>query len=435
MFRIKKLSFIMIAIIMFMESILGGSSIFADTLEEINKVFEESEFFEEIKAEYETVKEENEIDETINENIEDIEKFEEVTEEIEEMTVNIDNIEENADNTEEEINEKLEEIIKDEVYKKGEEEFFDFNDILTSGGSIEIEKYNIETEELSEECINILKEDNYILLEKGERYILTAELGLRDETMVKCAEKGLTVKDSYVYAVIMQQLDVNLIDAVKMIAEFGSEVTGREEAKKFRYAKIDYGFMEDDETKGKFLYLLLKGNSMDKIINSYAVSRALGISIKEAMEKYEEGSENYQENEEKIMNAKEELGLLEYDIMPISTEEDEYKEYLRGPFNLEDNTVEQIDTRKGTLQYIDDIVNIPGKNGLNININMTYNVTDYYDKNIGYNCGIYGTCWSMGGITRLGRDEEWERGEWEPNYVMFADGSKYDFHCTEKNGL
>ena len=54
--------------------------------------------------------------------------------------------------------------------------------------------YDIETGELSEECVRLLGEGNYNTLKRWERYTLTAELGLREDIMEKCAEKGLSVR-------------------------------------------------------------------------------------------------------------------------------------------------------------------------------------------------------------------------------------------------
>ena len=230
------------------------------------------------------------------------------------------------------------------------------------------------------------------------------------------------------YAEIAQQLDVSLLDAVRMVSAFGSERKGKEEAAAFRYAKVDYGFMREEETRKTLIDLLIKGNSWESALNAYVVSRALGIEAIEALERYREGSEEYERHEEEIWKEREELGLLDAGAaLADSGEEEEYREYLEGPFNLERNAVESVDTRKGTLEYTDSIVRIPGRNGLDININMSYSSGEYYDSETKE--GLYGTGWNMGGFTRLGRED---RGSWrseEPNYVVFADGSKYDFHC------
>ena len=182
--RIISKALIMITLIQVMG--VNGRCVSADIFGETGIREEEKGFFEENPAEESRVYAEDETEEI----------GEKVTEE---MTEDEDN------------NETGEE--KERIYE-GEEEDFDFNDELTSGGSIEIERYDIETGELSEECVRLLGEGNYNTLKRWERYTLTAELGLREDIMEKCAEKGLSVRESYVYVVIAQQLDVSLLDAV-----------------------------------------------------------------------------------------------------------------------------------------------------------------------------------------------------------------------------
>ena len=155
---------------------------------------------------------------------------------------------------------------------------------------MEIERYEIDEGELSEEAKVIIEARVYGDLNHGEKTVLSDELGLREDTMEECGRNGLSVRESIARALIMQRLEFDFLEAGEVIESFRSERKAEEETLRFRESQREYLFMNGEETKRIFKEYLKRGFDTERILNGYAVSQALGIEMEEAVRDYEEGS-------------------------------------------------------------------------------------------------------------------------------------------------
>ena len=312
-----------------------------------------------------------------------------------------------------------------------------FDDVLTSGGSISIEKYEIDESELSYSAKKAINYSNYSLLKFADKHTLFDELKLREDTMLSCEKFGLTIKESYPYAIIMQRMDSDMAYAVQLIRNFKSEKVALDETQKYSKGRFKYAFLSEEDVKNSFIELLAKGNTFDDILNAYAVSCALDIDIKDALINYKDGSSNFKVNEEKIVTKMLELGIIDMGVATLAEtgdgqEEDEYNEYLKGPFNKKDNSIENVDVKMGTLGYTDGIVSISGKNGMDLNLAMVYSVDNI--RLLNRNENTFGIGWNLN-FTRLGRKEELKFNRaWYPDFISVGSGGEYEIQQKLRTG-
>ena len=267
---------ILLLVLLFMESVIGGERcVLADVIEEAQIEAEQEAFFDENAVE-------NQDDAEGEESLDEIEEVEETPKDSEENKTDVS--EEDTDNIQDVINGVLEtvDMIFDETETSQEDTTEkikitaeNFDDVLTSGGSISIEKYEIDESELSDSAKKAINYSNYSLLKFADKHTLFDELKLREDTMLSCEKFGLAIKESYPYAIIMQRMDSDMAYAVQLIRNFKSEKVALDETQKYSKGKFKYAFLSEEDVKNSFIELLAKGNIFDDILNAYVVSCAV----------------------------------------------------------------------------------------------------------------------------------------------------------------
>ena len=332
----------------------------------------------------------------------------------------------------EDTGERIEESGEGEALEDEEEIF---NEVVVSGGSIDIEKYEIDENQLTDEAKQLLDVSKYSSLDHYRKFILNKELQVREDTMKICEERGLDVRSSIVKALIMQRMGFNYDETEETIQNYKSEKIAEQETYKYSLYTYDYAFMNDEVVSVKLKDYVKKGVETDNIINGYAVSEALGIEMDEAIADYTDGSKKYKENEEKISAKKEELGITD-GIALLADDEDEYwtttdtyEPNLTGMFNVKGSIDEGINYSKGTIVYTDTALNLTGINGLDIDIKLMYESGES-DAKTDFGCfNLNMTRLTAGDGSVISTSKE------DLRRVRFSDGSIYPVQRRSGNGF
>jgi len=271
---------------------------------------------------------------------------------------------------------------------------------------------------LPQEVIDLLNTiEKYSELNEEEKNLILFHLDLTEAALQTCEEAGLTLKQSIYIAKIIQNLNLTIEEAKAMGTVFKNAKTAAEQAELL----ADYlsRFEALSEDKLQIIELIKNGYPARSIVNAYIVSEALGLEISTIIAKddsaadlsaysqeeqqlihtlainyniKEEAIVNYmtteqktvQEIEELINNKKEELNIyFEDELMELTTEEDAVDLAVDAPFSYRAGINEAVNLSSGSLAYQETIASLPGRNGLDLDLVLTYNSAESYsgDRN------------------------------------------------------
>ena len=267
--------------------------------------------------------------------------------------------------------------------------------------------YEIEDNNFPDKIKGLLN-DRYFELNETEKFFINQYLYVREDTMTICAEQGLDIAMSIPYALIMQILNVDFEDARTMVIVYESEKAAVEQAYNFGELFADYGIFSDEEVKREFTDYALVGYTAEEVFNAYAFSLLINKTLSEViydkhnivlersavLREYEDVMEKYsvrQEAIEEYLN----LGYLLEDIdseiegmTKALVENDNVSLYSvdsddsfdvgydaafkEGPLSYVNGINDSVDPSTGTLSYTENVCSLPGVNGLDFNLTLTY---------------------------------------------------------------
>ena len=351
------------------------------------------------------------------------------------------------------------------------------------------------TPEITEEEINALLEtiQSYNSMNDTQRQMICAFYNVEEDSMLACAGAGYDISNSIKIISIEKTLGATLEEVQEMIANYGSVDTAAAENNEFQdYRTKSYILRADESTACKDL--LIEGIRANNIINAYIISYMTGGSVFEICARSYEETQNadlsdyptelqqglkglavnysvkleyiaeyllqtgtsLEAFEEQILDKKAELNLIQiYEnkypdtVSLAATEPDEIIEdtsiYLGAPYDYSCNVNESINLYNGSLNYAANLLTLPGKNGLDLNLNLQYNSA----KSNQYDISCTGTRMSNGGIRykNVATKREYKSMINEPalgwsfgftkiynNYITFEDGSTYKIENGKLKG-
>ena len=322
-----------------------------------------------------------------------------------------------AEHSEEEVESTSEEIeIPDEVVSAGSVivnlldliKSFRADTVPDAVVSASAVDYDVKEDELPKSVKGLLSE-KYNKISNIEKSLLNDYLYVRDDTMTVCADNGLNIEKSVPFALIMQIMNIDF-DAARSVVIFNqSETKAVNEALAFSELYSSYGAFKENSLKDMFTEYALVGYTAEEVFNAYRISllveRDLGeviydkneIKFKrskedsiyfEIAEKYSVKSDVIAEyvnkggNIEEIENQIEEITEMLKDAdNSVVTLADSYDynfdvgydaSFKEGPLGYVNGINDSIDPSTGVLSYSENICSLPGKNGLDLNLSLTY---------------------------------------------------------------
>lgn len=322
-----------------------------------------------------------------------------------------------AEHSEEEVESTSEEIeIPDEVVSAGSVivnlldliKSFRADTVPDAVVSASAVDYDVKEDELPKSVKGLLSE-KYNKISNIEKSLLNDYLYVRDDTMTVCADNGLNIEKSVPFALIMQIMDIDFDAARSMVIFNQSETKAVNEALAFSELYSSYGAFKENSLKDMFTEYALVGYTAEEVFNAYRISllveRDLGeviydkneIKFKrskedsiyfEIAEKYSVKSDVIAEyvnkggNIEEIENQIEEITEMLKDAdNSVVTLADSYDynfdvgydaSFKEGPLGYVNGINDSIDPSTGVLSYSENICSLPGKNGLDLNLSLTY---------------------------------------------------------------
>ena len=232
----------------------------------------------------------------------------------------------------------------------------------------------------------------YSELNAQERHILRSEIGVRGDTMLALCEAGFSISASIKKAIIMQQLDIGVADVLNLINVFGNENDLAVVAENMRMYQLESSVLSEDFKL--ILPLLEMHKSADEAIDIYSTAKCIGLTPVDIVategaiftEPYINGVSNaviddYLDNNDKTLDdLYEEIFLFKNEnsldnATMYSTEEEEEvidKNYQYGPLSYVNGETGGVNMSSGALSYTEHVVTIPGRNGLDFDLSMTY---------------------------------------------------------------
>ena len=298
--------------------------------------------------------------------------------------------------------------------------FKDKQDIqIDESKMLSLEKQIAEANTLPNVIVAILEANgSYLKLPDNEKKLLLDCLHVRIDTMTECAKAGYFIKESLPKARIMQWLNINLTDTLIMIKNHDADETKAScEAQLFSELQSKFDWPNDSESQ-KLIELLVSGQRSMNIIRARIASIALNIDINEIIAKpdslYKESIfDGYNKTEISLIKSVMQAYALDsrfvadylanhtlspqelsdlltgyqdefYTVNTVSgSSADEWTEitnkgriYPENPFSFNTGSGDSVNLETGALAYQDTIASIPGRNGLNLDLALTYNSYD-----------------------------------------------------------
>ena len=254
----------------------------------------------------------------------------------------------------------------------------------------------------------------YSELTQEQKELLCFHLQITESAMFDCEEAGLTLKQSIFKAKIMQSLNLTIEEAQAMGAAFENEKTAAEQAELLANYLLRFEALSEDQTQ--IIELIKDGYPARSIVNAYIVSKALEMEISTIIARDNDPADlseyspeeqqmiralamNYhvkeaaivnfmettqktiQEIEALITSKKAELNIQFEDELQImeSDDDDDAVDYdVDAPFMYRAGINETVSLNSGALLYGETLVSLPGKNGLDLNLELIYNSAESY---------------------------------------------------------
>lgn len=322
-----------------------------------------------------------------------------------------------AEHSEEEVESTSEEIeIPDEVVSAGSVivnlldliKSFRADTVPDAVVSASAVDYDVKEDELPKSVKGLLSE-KYNKISNIEKSLLNDYLYVRDDTMTVCADNGLNIEKSVPFALIMQIMNIDFDAARSMVIFNQSETKAVNEALAFSELYSSYGAFKENSLKDMFTEYALVGYTAEEVFNAYRISllveKDLGeviydkneIKFKrskedsiyfEIAEKYSVKSDviaeyvnkggNIEETENQIEEITEMLKDADNSVVTLADSYDYNFDvgydasFKEGPLGYVNGINDSIDPSTGVLSYSENICSLPGKNGLDLNLSLTY---------------------------------------------------------------
>ena len=274
------------------------------------------------------------------------------------------------------------------------------SDDVVSGAALD---YTIDESNLPGYVLSLLN-DSYNSLSDDDKFQLNTYLYVRSDTMEECCNNGYSVKDSIPYALLMQTMDIDLSTAVDMVATYASQNSALESANMYSSEQYQYHCFKNEDLKKTLQGFVIQGYQIDKLLKAYAVAVYMDKELSEVLPNTENTlsddvsgdikafSEEYfvkKEIAEEILSTVTLDEFKQYfdEITKILKEGDEDADLLasvgssdsgfdstfkRGPLSYVEGLGASVDPNTGSILYTENICNIPGVAGLDLNINLYY---------------------------------------------------------------
>ncbi|MCT4565098.1 MAG: hypothetical protein N4A68_12410 [Maledivibacter sp.] len=247
-----------------------------------------------------------------------------------------------------------------------------------------------------------------------DKKIICEHFEVSKSNLEECEKRGHSLIEAINISVLVSEHGFTIEEMERMKKVFPNLFEATNELSVFEYIRDSYNFTIEEIDL--FKEELFKGKNTKNILSAYLVSKALGLeydnlisnnetkrSLKGAMGLSSPGETqilpNYNINEgalnldkgRAILNLKEirdkvksyhisrlrrgnEM-MMSSRIKDISNNSSflDYKKYFTSPFNFKKNQQENINLSSGILSYNIDLLNLPGRNGLDLNLGIGYN--------------------------------------------------------------
>ena len=290
---------------------------------------------------------------------------------------------------------------------------------INYNGVPEVIKQTFPTIKRPPEVIKILETNSiYKSLTTKEKELLVEYLHISDNIMTVWADAGCLIKESLKKARIMQWLDISMSDVILMIDNHGSENNAYIEAQILKKCKREFSWLTGESEK-ILIELLISGYKTMNVSSAYLASNALKADIKNAILKlgtvwdhniFDNFTDsdldiiksivnNYSLDPNFINDYLTKYSLSPQDLQGIIIK---YQADVNASIKVGENTAfahtetESIGVKPpespflfngngngdglvyqtGALGYTDNIIKIPGVNGLDLDLSLQYNSDD-----------------------------------------------------------
>ncbi|MEN3005048.1 RHS repeat-associated core domain-containing protein [Dehalobacterium formicoaceticum] len=243
-----------------------------------------------------------------------------------------------------------------------------------------------------------------------EKKIICDFFGVDPSTMTNCAQDGYNLLESLKIANITKEFEFSIDEAAQLLLNNNDLVELNKELRRFQHLirTSKSNEIKTEQAKGLFL----KGYTTDQIKKALAAAEVLELDVNDIIidetarkdlniENYEEllpedietlkeFADDYFVDLEQLISGVQEKGIkpqelknrvLYYEFIQNSTDgtasmmsgsEIQFDRYFTSPFHFQANQEEKIVANNGTLQYDVNLLDIPGRNGLDLNITLRY---------------------------------------------------------------
>lgn len=319
--------------------------------------------------------------------------------------------------------------------------------------------YEVDSSNIPDEVRSLIRKD-YRELNETEKFLLNRYVFVRDDTMSVCGNKGLNIEHSIPYALIMQTLDIDFESARAMVISWESESKAVKAAYKYGNLFYEQGKLINDDIKSEFKEYAVVGYSAEEVFNAYIFSMLIGKEFSETINDKKNGDgvtnavkAEYRDIVEKYcvreyaVQLYTELGFSTEDVdIVIKSMINSLKENKISTFSVGDDTFDvgydasfkegalsyikgigdSIDPCTGAVAYSQNICKLPGLNGLDLDLTITYTSnTTNMAKEIDRRVNIASN-WSFN-IPYLSSKEL--NGDFEnndPQYITLENGATYE---------
>ena len=345
----------------------------------------------------------------------------------------------------------------------------------------QLEDDEINTDDIPDGILVLLNDGQmYENLNGYEKNGLNMYLGVREDTMSQLRDRGYDIRHSISIAVIMQQMEINVDQAFEMIRNFGSLKKAKKSAEEFAVANLDSNYIEQESVKEKFQEMLISGVDMESAVKAFFASAVIEkkvddvidavtsqsaieivpnnnfapVNSMELADEYsvdEDAVNQYiEKNDTNAVSLAKEIDELAADRGLLSTyssvtTEDESDNLvdsakLKGPFNTDAGINDNVSLSTGALMYTENIVTIPGKNGIDTNLSLKFDSSNRFEVASSYYVESIPSeyVWHLG-FSRIANRAGGNKPHGNNNVVIFSqiileDGRTYSIGKVDMSG-
>lgn len=245
---------------------------------------------------------------------------------------------------------------------------------------LEEEAKTLVTKEDIEEKIN--SGAAYSVLNKEEQEKLSKLYGLKKEVLTDCEAHGIQLQDTIQIGKLIQNAGITADQYKTLLSNYATAEEAEKQVKIF--GNFTYSLPGSDITKNQECKdLLISGTSVSKILQGFVISKLVqedkitefahlqtqeinGLLDEEQLAVFNDFMDAFGTSMDEGIAA-----LAETEDVPIH----DVSQYPNAPFRYNRNENERINITTGAVGYDLPTISIPGSNGLNLNINVSYDLS------------------------------------------------------------